>query len=531
MGEIMEDDNRDNGGAELGAAPSRKNDNETGQSYNDSAFNRTSFSGAQQRAEVLEGEFAKRAKNAESLPLQREIPAPRPFPIESLGKIMAPAARKIIEVAKVADSVCGGSFLAVASLCVQGHRDVIMDGRKHPLSEFFLTIATSGDRKSTADKLALRSIHRYVENVLQPEFDREKKLWETQFEAYKARKQKLLRGCPDDLDQQLAMLSEPKSPLEPYILVDEPTIAGLEHLFFQGRPSIGLFSDEGARFFGGFSMSKEHLASTIAVLSKLWDGASITRIRKAERFHLFGRRLCSHLMLQPVIFHSIIKNEAFKEQGVLARFLVAWPPAAGDTGAYNATNLEQDLQLQDYWEHCDRILDVEGGFPLKEGKQNELIPLSIQLSGEAKRVWQEFYTSIEAELSPSGRYRSVYSLAKKIAEHAARIAGILEVFEDLRASMISADSMQRAIGISLWYLDEALRISGVAAVDGDLDLAQKVLDFLRKRQDKQFPLWIIYKDGPGAVRDKKTAERIVRILQEHGLIRPVPDKSKWWELA
>lgn len=444
---------------------------------------------------------------------------------------MAPAARKMMEVAKVADSICGGSFLSVASLCVQGHRDVVVDGRKYPLSEFFLTIATSGDRKSTIDKLALRSIHGYVENVLQPEFDREKKIWESKLEAYKARKQKLLRGCPEDLDQQLAMLLEPQAPLEPYMLVDEPTIAGLEHLFFQGRPSIGLFSDEGARFFGGFSMSKEHLANTIAVLSKLWDGASITRIRKAERFHLFGRRLCSHLMLQPVIFNSIMNNEAFKEQGVLARFLVAWPPAAGDTGAYNATNLEQDPQVQAYWAHCDQLLDVTGGFPLKEGKRNELIPLPIQLSNDAKLLWQEFYTLVESELGLSGRYRSVYSLAKKIAEHAARIAGILEVFEDLRAQMISADSMQRAIVISLWYLDESLRISGVTTTDKDLDLAQKVLDFLQRRQEKQFPLSMIYKDGPGAVRNKKSAERILRILQEHGLLRPMPNKSKWWEFA
>ncbi len=131
------------------------------------------FSNAQKQAEALESKFVEKQKSIEPLPLQREVPPPEPFPIWALGRFMERAAQSIIHSSKVADSICGGSFLSTASLCVQGHRDVVIDGRTHPLSEFFLTVATSGDRKSSADKQALKSIHAYQREVLESEFTTE----------------------------------------------------------------------------------------------------------------------------------------------------------------------------------------------------------------------------------------------------------------------------------------------------------------------------------------------------------------------
>ena len=33
----------------------------------------------------------------------------------------------------------------------------------------------------------------------------------------------------------------------------------------------------------------------------------------------------------------------------------------------------------------------------------------------------------------------------------------------------------------------------------------------------------VYQHGPGAIRDKDTARRIVRILEQHGWLRKLPD--------
>ena len=487
------------------------------------------FSNAQRQAEALEAKYSEKQKSTEPLPLQREVPPPEPFPIWALGRFMDRAAQSIIHSSKVADSICGGSFLSTASLCVQGHRDVVIDGRIHPLSEFFLTVATSGDRNSTADKQALKSIHAYQREVLESEFKAEMERYKNDHEAWTAKRKKLLRICPDDINEELAALIEPQRPLEPIVICDEPTIEGLQRLYYLGRPSLGLFSDEGARFIGGYSMNKENLLKTIAVLSKLWDGDVITRIRSEERYRLAGRRLASHLMLQPVIFNKLISNPEMREQGIMARFLTAFPPAAGDTGAYNKADLNQDEHLLAFWNRCNEILDVEGGLPLKQGTEHELVPQPIHLSPEAKEVWKEFYESVESELCLTGRYRPCYSFAKKIAEHAARIAGILETFQDLQALEISVETMKKAVTIAQWYLNEALRINGIAFVDQELELAQGVLEFLQKRKLKQFNAREIMRNGPNAVRTKKMAERMIQILFQHEYVKSVPEKKNWWE--
>ncbi len=86
------------------------------------------------------GKIQRETERSRTASSSREILPPEPFPIEALGSLMGRAARKVMQASKVADSICGGAFLSTASLCVQGHRNVFIDGRIHPLSEFFLTV-------------------------------------------------------------------------------------------------------------------------------------------------------------------------------------------------------------------------------------------------------------------------------------------------------------------------------------------------------------------------------------------------------
>ena len=164
-------------------------------------------------------------------------------------------------------------------------------------------------------------------------------------------------------------------------------------------------------------------------------------------------------MLQPVIFNKLISNPEMREQGIMARFLTAFPPAAGDTGAYNKADLNQDEHLLAFWNRCNEILDVEGGLPLKQGTEHELVPQPIHLSPEAKEVWKEFYESVESELCLTGRYRPCYSFAKKIA--AARSPYCLELRNFSRPSGsrdLSGNDEKQAATIAQWYLNEALRL-------------------------------------------------------------------------
>src|SRR5690349_7480658 len=101
-------------------------------------------------------------------PLMRALPPADPFPIEVLGKILGNAAHGIAQIIQVPIAISGQSILAAATLAVQGHADIeLPTGQKKPLSGFFLTVASTGDRKTASDDEAMRPVQTYERELLE----------------------------------------------------------------------------------------------------------------------------------------------------------------------------------------------------------------------------------------------------------------------------------------------------------------------------------------------------------------------------
>jgi len=87
------------------------------------------------------------------VPLVREEEEPRPFPVEALGTTIEEAVIEFKKYGKQPLSMIAGSALATASLACQGLADVGRDSQNiGPISLLVLTIAESGERKSSLDK-------------------------------------------------------------------------------------------------------------------------------------------------------------------------------------------------------------------------------------------------------------------------------------------------------------------------------------------------------------------------------------------
>ena len=87
------------------------------------------------------------------VPLVREEEEPRPFPVVALGTMMEGAVIEFKGYGKQPLSMIAGSALATASLACQGLSDVGRDSQNiGPISLSLLTIAESGERKSSLDK-------------------------------------------------------------------------------------------------------------------------------------------------------------------------------------------------------------------------------------------------------------------------------------------------------------------------------------------------------------------------------------------
>jgi hypothetical protein len=460
----------------------------------------------------------------ELLPLRRDMPPSEPYPMDALGDVLGDAARALMEVIQAPDALCAQSLLGGASLAVQAHADVAIDGRTSPLSEDLITVAETGERKSATDRAALAP-HTQRQRDLQREHQGQIADFEADHAAWKKAREEALRAKDNKTrEAKKAALKdlgpEPQGPIDAILTTEEPSYEGLVKALAVGWPSMGLFSNDGGRFVGGYGMSDEHRLKTAAGLSKLWDGDPISRTRAGDgNLLLFGRRVCLHLMIQPVVSNLLFGSELLAAQGLLSRCLVAWPASTIGYRPYRDEVLYARTDMKNYFKRLISIL--EAPLPLAKDTRNELRPRQLSLAKDAKHLWIGFHDHVETLCREGRKLFTIRGLAAKAAEHAARRAGILTLVRDLHAPAIARAEIEAGIEMTQFYLAEALRLFSAAAENPDLVLAEKVLAW-GLSMGGRFAMVDLYQLGPNPIRDKATADRILKILEEHGLARRLP---------
>lgn len=454
-------------------------------------------------------------KNLEPINLLPDIDAPKPYPSEALGELLGGAVAAIACAVQVPDALAAQSVLTAAALAAQPHANIVRLGQRIPISIFGLTVAGSGDRKTSADQLALNA-HRAYQQKLKKDYVHAYREFNNLRENYqKARAAALEKNKnsePGVGAAELNKLKEPVEPQNPIILVDDPTIEGLQKSLLRGHPSQGFFSDEGGLFFGGYAGRPENLLKSISALSRLWDGAPITRTRAAEgeSANRSGCRLAAHLMIQPTIAQDVLSNPILHGQGFLARFLIAWPASLAGTRLYRDVDPTKDGRLIAFWQCMDALLAT----PLRLDEQNELSPPDLNLEPAALSAWIRYHDNIEKTLGRGGELHEIKATAAKSAENALRIAGVMAVTEGLAS--VTEEIVERATTLSRWYLHEALRIAYPVKIETQQLQAQQLLDWLSAKSWGSFNARKLQREGPSFIRKScKHRDHILAVLVEH----------------
>ena len=459
-------------------------------------------------------------------PLARELPPADPFPIDALGPLLRDAVQAIHDKLQAPLAIGGQSVLGTATLAVQGHADVqLPTGQTRPVSSFLITIAESGERKSGCDTEALWPI-RHREKILREQHDWDLSNYQNEKGAWECARDNATKGVKGDRAAIKLALDKlgpmPTAPLEPILTCTEPTFEGLCKLFAVGHASLGIFATEGGHFIGGHGMSDDNKLRTATGLSAVWDGDAIRRVRAGDGPYILpGRRLAVHLMVQPDVAGILLNDRLLTNQGLLSRFLITAPDSAAGTRLWREPAPTSDAALKRYGA---RLLEImEARLPLVEGKANELKPCQLPLSQAARRLWIGFADYIECALAPQGELESIRGLANKLPEHAARLAAVLALVNDIHTSELIAPEMSAGIALAQHYAAEALRLFGMGRLRTDLQLAQKLLVWLLGGwREAAVSLPDIYQRGPNAIRDKATAKKLVTILEDHGRLVRLP---------
>ena len=370
----------------------------------------------------------------EPTPLIHVIAEGDPFPIDAMGPLKR-ATLAIQDKTQAPVAIGAQSLLSAASLACQGLADVQTFGGVRPISLFALTIAKSGERKSSCDSLAMeavRTFERTLSKVAQDEcgpYKNESEIWEASHsklvkEAVNAKTEFKKTAARADLE---ALGNAPDRPLISLLTATEPTLEGLTKNLEFSRPSLGIFSDEAGQFLGGHAMNSENRMKTVSGLSKFWDGDPINRTRAGDGATTFyGRRLCSHLMVQPVIADTLLGDPTAQDQGFLARFLICSPPTTIGTRLNDTYSPNSDTELDLFSKRIGELLQRD--LPLVDGTTNELDPPVLQMSSEATKKLREFGKTLELKQAPGNELAEATAFASKSAEQAARIAGVLAVY-------------------------------------------------------------------------------------------------------
>jgi len=451
--------------------------------------------------------------------LRRPVPPPKAYPVDSLGDILGPAADRIHSVVQAPLALCGQSILAAASLATQAHADVLIDGRRELLSLWALSIAVSGDRKSSADRLALEA-HREHERGALENYAQKETLFKAELAAHKSASIMASKGKDQDVIKKalVSLGPEPEPPLNPLLFIGTPTIEGIHRLYKDGLPSIGVFHDDAGEFIGGHAMNKDNRAKSVAGMSRLWDCGEFDRVRGGDgAAKYFGRRFAMHLMIQPVIAETVLSDDLLTGQGFLARTLLAWPETMIGGRRYVEVDISKDRDLASYRTRIKELLTI----PQQLKNRNELEPRSLTLSPGAKSRWMSIHNAIEGDMKEDGDYSSVRPWASKAPAQCLRIAAVLTLISNSDAGVINTEAIDQAASLVMFSLSEAVRIVGTSAIPIEIRHAEALLAWCHGSGRTLLYSTAALQFGPGAIRTRRAFDAAVSELERSGWAVPI----------
>lgn len=463
-------------------------------------------------------------------PLAAKVDA-EPYPVDALPDSIRAAVEEVQGFTKAPVPLVASCALAALSLAIQTHADAKRAEKlTGPVSLFLLTIADSGERKSTCDGFFTKAIRDYEETqaeLAKPRLKDHKayiEAWEAKRGGIKEKiRQVAKQNKPTaNLEATLRDLEhdQPEPPRVPRLLYADATPEALAYGLAKNWPSGGVVSAEAGIVFGAHGMGKDSVMRNLALLNVLWDGGNFAIDRRAgESFMVRGARLTMALQVQEATLRSFFDRSGglARGTGFLARFLIAWPESTQGLRPFTEAPANWPA-LAAFNKRIAAILEQ----PAPVDENGALNPPLLPLTAEAKAAWVAFHDAIESELANGGELYDVRDVASKSADNAARLAALFQVFEGAGGA-IGAAAFESASRIAAWHLNEARRFFGELALPAELANAAQLdswlLDYCRRQKTNVVPRRDVQRNAtPVHLRQKAVLEDALRELIEAGRV-------------
>jgi len=470
-------------------------------------------------------------------PIESQI-EPQDYPLDALPDTIRFAVEEVLGFVKAPTPLVVSAALSGLSMAVQSHADVVRAEKlKGPTGLYLLTIAESGERKSTCDNFFTSAIRDYEAKQAEAakpaikEYKAKFDSWDQQYSGVKDSIRAAAKAGKStiELDAELLQLQmdEPEPPRIPRIIYGDATPAALKYNLAKGWPSGAVVSSEGGIVFGGHGMKKDSAMENLATLNQLWDGTDQPTERRAtESYTVKGARFTMSIMVQEATLRAFFKQDGglARGTGFLARFLIAWPESTQGFRPFTEAPANWP-HIAAFNRRISAILSQEP--PIDD--DGALHPQMMTLSPEAKQAWVAFHDAIESELGTGGELFDIRDVASKTADNAARLACQFHVFSG-DAGAISLDAFEAASRITAWHLNEARRFFGGLALPQELADAARLddwmLDHCRRHKTGTIPVRTIQQFGPCGLRSKVAIDAAMEELESLERSRRVKDGKR-----
>ena len=461
---------------------------------------------------------------------------PQPYPVDALPGVIREAVKEAQSRIMALFALVVSCALCAMSAAIQGLADVKrMNGLRGPVSLFFLTLAMSGDRKSTADGYFTRAIKQYQREQEEEgapalaTYRADFQAWEQESKGIQEAIKKSARDGASKKGKSIAELQselrqcEAKRPAEPRIprlLYGDATSESLAWGLAKKWPCAAIISSEAGTVFGGHAMGPDAIMRNLSLQNTAWDGTDhyVDR-RGSESFIIRNPRLTLGLQVQEEVLSNFCEKNGSLARGIgfFARLLFAQPQS-----------MQGEREICEEPPHAqpaidafnDRIARLLSEVNLVDGTLS--LPL-LEMTPEGKSAWIELHNGIERELRPDGKLHEVRDVASKAADNLARLAANFHVFEHGPSGSIGADSILRAGEIVDWHLNEARRILGEFSMPVELAAAARLERWAVDRCRKSGAGIVLRRDiqnaGPYGLRDGKALDIAVKELEGLGRAR------------
>jgi putative DNA primase/helicase len=423
-------------------------------------------------------------------------------------------------------------------MAIQAHVDVARAEKlSGPSSLFLLTIADSGERKSTCDGFFTKAIREYEAEQTEASKSGFMKhavtlaAWESKYNGIKDSIRQFTKTGKSTSDQEAALQklqeNKPEPPRVPRIIYGDATPEALKYSLAKLWPSGAVVSSEAGVVFGSHGMGKDSAMRNLATLNQLWDGTDMpTERRSSECFVVKGARLTMALQVQESTLRAFLiqSGELARGSGFLARFLIAWPNSTQGTRHFT--------EAPEHWPHLEafnrRISEILN-LPVPIDNDGALQPVMLTMKPEAKQAWIDYHDAIEGELISGGELFDIRDVASKTADNAARLAALFQVFNH-GGGAVGLDAFQSASRIAAWHLNEARRFFGGLALPQELADAARLdswlLEYCRCKKTDQVPITKVQQFGPSGIRLKGAIDAAMEELEGLERSRRVRDGKR-----